>query len=590
MLRQQHRFRAKTRAPVAPSAFAKGLAMIGAGSGRTAWVLILVLMVFALLGIVISVTVFQDDELKKRSQNLQHKFLEGPWSVYLGKMVTGTATSHISRENLTAPISDAAEEIAESLLVGEATQAPTAPTQAPAAVPASAQTPLLLETIAPHKPGLWSKAYPIPLKMERDRSAFGILMYRHESWAKQVDKKRLSCQIGPEFRIASMDAMFIDAGITANYEYSSMGAICIFNTTEIRSLGPVTETTIRFQDHEERVSLRVEPYRPKGRAQCISTFYLNPTNVPWNRSDEWTGRVNYMRVLSESGEDAEAKFMTVLERYLYHYVEFYVHTHKMSHVYLYASSQEAAAVAQRVAARPELAGKFFPIYIDPSMPKSFYHYQRFAMMECWFRSMQNHPDWILHNDLDEILSIPRRDVSWNTLAQGRSALNFANEDVSMNRENLTFTYLNPDFVAGVAKSWHKGIFELPADLDLRSSYACRPGSDGRRKYAHRGELFDGGHTPFHVHNLRKLDLQTPSGGMDTEGQQRKEALSKDLNPMSSGFFQKHVKNLFLHLASDFLSDSGNDLKRAFFQDGHGLKELLHDRIAFDETLFCPVET
>lgn len=179
------------------------------------------------------------------------------------------------------------------------------------------------------------------------------------------------------------------------------------------------------------------------------------------------------------------------------FVDYYENVHTLGLLFVYTTSEEHFYLLKLFAeVRGREGGKasIIPIFINKESDLSHYYSQRLGIFDCFYRSSSLGSEWIMFNDLDEVLQpiASIREIPWNAfLPENVTALSFPVWQYSVYGGD----YIGP----GCSGSKHNG--KEPTD---RPCEVCDIAWKGRRKYALRGNILNNLYRPFRIHEFYEL--------------------------------------------------------------------------------------
>ncbi|KAA8494248.1 hypothetical protein FVE85_4223 [Porphyridium purpureum] len=266
--------------------------------------------------------------------------------------------------------------------------------------------------------GLWLKAYALPYSTERVPPSTGvdpegfvvaIVSYRLEyvftNATAHIQELQDACVIDN-----MLESQTVWIKMNFKEERGRWGAavvLCFFDLGRVEKhfqSAVKSQHAIRFLDIRTEFARTLRPYKPRGLTVCVPTLF-------------------------------GAQFVHQMHRfrsYVAQYAQYYQEVHGMDHLFVYSDS-EVLSLAVR-GAHPRLE----TIFLDGWNGKSHYHGQRLAQLDCWLKAMHLNSEWVLFVDLDEVLTWPFEDMSWNEVfGHFAQAISFGSERVfSTNNDSL----------------------------------------------------------------------------------------------------------------------------------------------------------
>eukprot|EP00562_Extubocellulus_spinifer_P007955 CAMPEP_0178505244 /NCGR_PEP_ID=MMETSP0696-20121128/19027_1 /TAXON_ID=265572 /ORGANISM="Extubocellulus spinifer, Strain CCMP396" /LENGTH=476 /DNA_ID=CAMNT_0020134541 /DNA_START=251 /DNA_END=1679 /DNA_ORIENTATION=- len=327
--------------------------------------------------------------------------------------------------------------------------------------------------------GIMDSAYMID--GTRNEAMIAIVLFRNSSWPTQ---QAGVCKIGESCE-SSRALLITNGNAEDRSQYHTYRVECYFNDNRrLEQALAANSYRVRYQEESVPVFSERTSSQNAKLTMCIPTLFGNMQLRPhfWFWVNE--------------------------------YIKFYEKVHHLEHIFIYTSSKAHFSLAKKFfAARDKLAltspSTGVPVFINKASSRSWYRSQRLAIFDCFYRSASRGSDWIMFNDIDEVLEWPHAGfLDWDSvIPTDVTAISFPSWPFSI--ESGLF------FGKGCAEAKRNGI--------NRPSYRCDHctlSGEGRRKYALRGDLFQNQHRPAEVHHferLKELTSQRTQIGLNISG-------------------------------------------------------------------------
>mmetsp|Transcript_15245 Transcript_15245/g.33161 ORF Transcript_15245/g.33161 Transcript_15245/m.33161 type:complete len:484 (+) Transcript_15245:108-1559(+) len=344
---------------------------------------------------------------------------------------------------------------------------------------------------------IWTRAYMIGATNE---TMIAIVLFRNNTWPSQP---KGVCKVGTS--CASSRALLIDSHKRKNSQYHTYRIECYFNSSQ-QVERALAENNYKVQYQEESVPVfreRTSSSHNVKLTMCIPTLFgsmqLSPPFWFW---------VN-------------------------EYIKFYEEVHHLGHIFIYTTSRAHFSLAKNFfAAREKLSFESpstgVPVFINKASSRSFYYNQQLTQFDCFYRSAALGSDWIMFNDIDEVMEWPHSGFpDWDSV--------IPSDVTAMSFPSWPFSMANGDF----SGEGCPGLKQNGTNRPLYNCDHCSLAYSGRRKYALRGNIFQSHHRPHSTHTFEKV-----INGLTNQARAQ---IGLHISGMSGIFRLKHV-----HLESSLL--------------------------------------
>jgi hypothetical protein len=311
---------------------------------------------------------------------------------------------------------------------------------------------LRADPLSPQPPDQsWRRAYRVPLE-SGEQMIVGVVL-ENRSWAETLHGARPTCRWGP----------VLAASVTFHLDHSEGTAVvaleCVFPPSRWLRTSPLPFDSIEF--HGLRIPIVRTPTGPAPRLfMCIPTFF-NHSPAVW----PWLGT----------------------------YLDYYETHHRMDRIAIYTDDDvlwtNLTDFAQNRTCRGPTCSALTPVHINRrTAALGHYHGQMVALWDCWARALSEGAQWILQLDLDEVMTWPFEDLTWDEVFGLADAFTVASWPYDGRTEEYSAGH------CPAAKATLQGrVTDCPHPAD-RDCCRCRA---WRRKYAIRGD--PNGARPLSIH-------------------------------------------------------------------------------------------
>lgn len=307
---------------------------------------------------------------------------------------------------------------------------------------------------------LWSRAYVVKLEKSPYHWAVGQVFFRQSDWL-QANMKRKNCTVNG---VAANKVRLINSGDDEDRSvFHTYRVECLFVGAKLK-LEPSESAIITFNQETMNATIPVPQPKSEGLSVCIPTFYsfdiMNSHVFKW----------------------------------LEYFLAYYERTHNLKTMHIYTDKEKYKRRLDSFAAYRDShqncltrnCASLEVSFISKVNSKSWYHSQRLAIFDCMYKSFGGSYEWIIFQDLDEVLAAPSMAMgwAWSLIPDQIQGLSLGSWAFDCKRG----TYIGnecqcPTKVASLKKQKEK------VTNTRRNCLRCITGSKGRRKYAIRGNLF-----------------------------------------------------------------------------------------------------
>lgn len=307
---------------------------------------------------------------------------------------------------------------------------------------------------------LWSRAYIVKLENSPFQWAVGQVFFRESDWLKE-NKKRKECTVKG---VAANKVRLINAGNKEDRSsYHTYRVECLFVGARLK-LEASESVMVTFNQETVNSTVPNTQRKGEGLSLCIPTFHsydiMNSHVLKW----------------------------------LEHFLAYYERTHNLKRMHIYTDKLKYKRTLDSFStyrdSHPSCAihqcASLEATFISKTNVKSWYHNQRLAIFDCMYKSFGGCYEWVVFQDLDEVLAAPSmvRGWTWSLIPN--------------QVQGFTLGSWPFDGRHGIYRGENCQCPEKPNMLQkpkekVRSTKTnclrCIIGSKGRRKYAIRAHFF-----------------------------------------------------------------------------------------------------